>query len=234
MNPDFSTGQKENPQANPFFPQEGWNPLTGKREFRSANQAWDMYGQYRFGIAKRTFLNYVGKEKQCRPRHDLLYHIEDIEKFSMSSGWPPAPSFARLVPQGGEGGSADSTCYSEMYQMEKALTQRAIRRVKEIEVDRKEKRLIPRDLYEQSLAAAAVVASTGLEAFVYDSVREIIHVCGGSLEREEALREYMLDGVRSCLNGFSESFQYDVELESRLDEESEKEASRGDAMTEVE
>ncbi|WP_419524851.1 hypothetical protein, partial [Bilophila wadsworthia] len=139
-----------------------------------------------------------------------------------------------LAPQGERGGSADATCYGEMYQMEKALTQRAVRQAKELEVDRKLKRLIPRELYEQSLAAAAVVTSTGLEAFVYDSVREIIHLCGGTLEKEDALREYMLERVKDCLNGFSEAFEYDVELEARLDEEAEKEASRGDAQTDRE
>ena len=110
--------------------------------------------------------------------------------------------------------------------MEKALTQRAVRQAKELEVDRKLKRLIPRELYEQSLAAAAVVTSTGLEAFVY--------LCGGTLEKEDALREYMLERVKDCLNGFSEAFEYDVELEARLDEEAEKEASRGDAQTDRE
>ena len=234
MNNDFSTASESRLSGNPVFPQDGWNPLTGRREFRSANQAWDMYGQYRFGIAKRTFLNYVGKEKRCRPRPDMTYHVEDIEKFSISEGWPPAPAFARLAPQGKRGGSADATCYGEMYQMEKALTQRAVRQAKELEVDRKLKRLIPRELYEQSLAAAAVVTSTGLEAFVYDSVREIIHLCGGTLEKEDALREYMLERVKDCLNGFSEAFEYDVELEARLDEEAEKEAPRGDAQTDRE
>lgn len=164
----------------------------------------------------------------------MTYHLEDIEKFSSSEGWPPAPAFARLAPQGERGGSADATCYGEMYQMEKALTQRAVRQAKELEVDRKLKRLIPRELYEQSLAAAAVVTSTGLEAFVYDSVREIIHLCGGTLEKEDALREYMLERVKDCLNVFSEAFEYDVELEARLDEEAEKEASRGDALSDRE
>ena len=234
MNNDFSTASESRLSGNPVFPQDGWNPLTGRREFRSANQAWDMYGQYRFGIAKRTFLNYVGKEKRCRPRPDMTYHVEDIEKFSTSEGWPPAPAFARLAPQGERGGNADATCYGEMYQMEKALTQRAVRQAKELEVDRKLKRLSPRELYEQSLAAAAVVTSTGLEAFVYDSVREIIHLCGGTLEKEDALREYMLERVKDCLNGFSEAFEYDVELEARLDEEAEKEAPRGDAQTDRE
>ena len=36
--------------------------------------------------------------------------------------------------------------------------------------------------------------------------------------------------LKDCLNGFSEAFEYDVELEARLDEEAEKEASRGDAL----
>ena len=233
MNNDFSTASESRLSGNPVFPQDGWNPLTGRREFRSANQAWDMYGQYRFGIAKRTFLNYVGKEKRCRPRPDMTYHVEDIENFQYLKVGPrplPLPGSRHR----GAGGSADATCYGEMYQMEKALTQRAVRQAKELEVDRKLKRLIPRELYEQSLAAAAVVTSTGLEAFVYDSVREIIHLCGGTLEKEDALREYMLERVKDCLNGFSEAFEYDVELEARLDEEAEKEASRGDAQTDRE
>ena len=53
-------------------------------------------------------------------------------------------------------------------------------------------------------------------------------------EIEDALREYMLERVKDCLNGFSEAFEHDVELEARLDEEAEKEASRGDAQTDRE
>ena len=52
--------------------------------------------------------------------------------------------------------------------------------------------------------------------------------------RKGALREYMLERVKDCLNGFSEAFEYDVELEARLDEEAEKEAPRGDAQTDRE
>ena len=236
MNNDFSTASESRLSGNPVFPQDGWNPLTGRREFRSANQAWDMYGQYRFGIAKRTFLNYVGKEKRCRPRPDMTYHVEDIEKFSISEGWPPAPAFARLAPQGERGGNADATCYGEMYQMEKALTQRAVRQAKELEVDRKLKRLIPRELYEQSLAAAAVVTSTGLEAFVYDSVREIIHLCGGTLEKEFGRPFRSVEDALAFFRLYSRDGTVPArqELEARLDEEAEKEASHGDAQTDRE
>ena len=45
MNNDFSTASESRLSGNPVFPQDGWNPLTGRREFRSAKQAWDMYGQ---------------------------------------------------------------------------------------------------------------------------------------------------------------------------------------------
>lgn len=44
----------------------------------------------------------------------------------------------------------------------------------------------------------------------------------------------MLERVKDCLNGFSEAFEYDVELKARLDEEAEKEASLGDALSDRE
>ena len=68
----------------------------------------------------------------------------------------------------------------------------------------------------------------------FSNHRSGIHLCGGTLEKEDALREYMLERVKDCLNGFSEAFEYDVELEARLDEEAEKEASRGDALSDRE
>lgn len=84
----------------------GWCPLTGQRTFRSANQAWEIYGQYRFSVAKRTFLSWVGKDKLCAPGEDGLYHVEDIEIISKARGWPPTPSFAGGVTQGGRGETA--------------------------------------------------------------------------------------------------------------------------------
>lgn len=211
-----------------------WNPLTGPRIFKTANQAWERYGQFRFGIGQRTFLTYVGKEKECTPRDDGKYHVEDIELLSKSRGWPPSPAFmmmARLDPL--EKGKKLEDDYGALFQKEKALTQEMIRRNKELELKRREKKLIPRHLYEQQLAAAAVIVCTGAEAFVHENVREIIHLAGGSLDNEQTVREFMLSKVNAFLHGFSNVKAYEVELEEALDAEFEEEALKG-AMPEEE
>ena len=82
----------------------GWCPLTGQRVFRSALKAWEIYGQYRFSVSQRNFLTYVGKGKACPPRSDGSLYVEDIEMIAQSRAWPPASSFVRGAPTGGEGG----------------------------------------------------------------------------------------------------------------------------------
>lgn len=201
--------------------QEGWSPLTGQRVFKSALQAWDFYGQFRFGISQRTFLNYVGKKKDCTHRDDKKYYVEDIEQFSKSRGWPPSPEFMLMARTDTTEGKLEKD-YGALFQKEKALTQEMIRRGKELDLARKEKKLIPRELYEQQLAAAAVIVCTGAESFVYENVREIIQLAGGSLENEDAVREFMLSKVNKFLHGFYNVKGYEVELEQALDAEAEQ------------
>ena len=86
--------------------QKEWCPLVGQRVFKSANQAWEIYGQYRFSVSQRTFNTYVGKNKLCPPRSDGSYYVEDIEIIAESKGWAPTSSFVRGAQQGGEGEAA--------------------------------------------------------------------------------------------------------------------------------
>lgn len=191
----------------------GWCPLTGQRTFRSANQAWEIYGQYRFSVAKRTFLSWVGKDKLCAPGEDGLYHVEDIEIISKARGWPPTPSFAGGITQGGAGGNSPAEiAYAEMFQQEKALKERAIRKQEEIKLQKMTGEVMLREDYEQNLAAAALVVGTAAETWVYDSVREIIHTCGGNPAKEDELRDWLLLRVRGWLNGFAAPKEYEVDL----------------------
>ena len=72
--------------------------------------------------------------------------------------------------------------------------------------------MLPRSEYEQRLAAAAAVVGTAAETFVYDSVREIIYRCEGNPEKEDSLREYLLEEVRKWLHAFSPPADYVVEF----------------------
>lgn len=206
-----------------FEQQSGWCALTGQRTFKSANQAWEIYAQYRFSISKRNFLSYVGKGKPCLPRESGAYHVEDIELFSKFKGWPPAPAFVRGVTQGGEGGISPTEIeYGELYQKEKALKEGILREGEAIKLQKTKGELIPRRDYEQQLAAAAIVVGTSAETFVYDSVREIIHICNGDPAKEDDLREFMLHRVRGWLHAFSNQAHYQVDFFE--DENSDEEA----------
>jgi hypothetical protein len=92
------------------------------------------------------------------------------------------------------------------------LLARLDREDREIDLAKKRKELLPVREYEQRLAAAAAVIGTEAETFVYDSVREIIHLCDGKPEKEDSLREYLLGKVRAWLHAFSQSVDYQVEL----------------------
>lgn len=52
----------------------------------------------------------------------------------------------------------------------------------------------------------------GRETWVYDSVREIIHTCGGNPAKEDELRDWLLLRVRGWLNGFAAPKEYEVDL----------------------
>jgi len=200
---------------------EGWNPLLDQRVFRSANQAWEIYGQYRFDISPRTFQTFIGKEKDCPPRPDGKLYVEDIEIFATSRGWPPAPSFVVWRPLQGGGGGSDSdprNDWGAVFQREKALKAQLDREEAQIEMDKKRKALIPVKEYEQRLAAAAAIVGNEAEAFVYDNVREIIFMCAGNPEKEDSLREYLLEKVRRWLHAFSAPQEYELEY---VDEEHE-------------
>ena len=195
--------------------EKGWNPLTGPRTFRSGNAAWEGYGKYRFSISQRTFLTWVGKKKACPPRADGLCHVEDIEIFSESKGWPPAPAFVGPYSQGGEGDASEETIKAgEMRERERALRERIAREREEILLDKLKGELLPRVNFEQRLAAAAVAVSTAAESWAYDKAREVIHVCEGNAALEDTVREYLLREVRAWLNAFSVPREYLIELRS--------------------
>lgn len=201
-------------------PAAGWNPLTGKRVFKSAREAWLIYGQYRFSVSERTFYNYVGKEKDCRSRPDGSFYVEDIEIIAQSHAWAPAPLFVWGVQQGGEGGNAEkNNDQGVRLQAAKIRQAEAEAELKEGELKRKRRELIPRSEYEQRLAAAAAIVGVKVEIFAYDKVREIIHMCDGDPAKEDSLREYLLKEGRAWLHSFSRAADYDVSLVTVDDDE---------------
>jgi hypothetical protein len=193
--------------------ESGWNPLTGMREFRSAHEAWQIYGRFRFAVSQRTFLTYVGKEKSCAPGPDGKYHVGDIELFAQAQAWPPAPSFGRGFQKGGEGGSDKDSDKGARLATERIKKLELENKLTQMEVEKKAGELLPKREYEQRLAAAAAVVGIEAETFVYDSVREIIHQCEGKPEKEDSLREYLLEKVRRWLHAFAQAQSYIVELD---------------------
>lgn len=190
----------------------GWNPYTGQRVFRSARQAWMIYGKYRFSISERTFYTYVGYGKLCPPRPDTSFYVEDIEIFAQSQAWPLTSLFVRGEKKGGEGESGPDYEINEKIQIDKWRKIKADADSAEIDVRKKLGELLPRSEYEQRLAAAAAVVGTEAETFVYDNVREIIHLCGGNPDKEDSLREFLLDKVRGWLHAFSANEVYEVDF----------------------
>ena len=192
-------------------PGPGWNPLTGKRIFKSAREAWLIYGKYRFSVSPRTFYTYVGKKGDCPPRADGCFYVEDIEIIAQSRAWAPTSSFVQGVQPGGEGGSSSiNNDQGFKLQAAKIRQAEAEAELKEMELARKRRELMPRSEYEQRLAAAGAVVGTEAETFVYDKVREIIHVCEGKPEKEDSLREYLLREVRTWLHAFSRPVDYEI------------------------
>lgn len=193
----------------------GWNPITGERIFKTANAAWEKFGQYRFDVSKRNFLSFVGKGKACPPRKNGNIYVEDIDLIGVSRGWPPAPSFVGGVAKGGKGEAAskEELDYAALYQREKALKEVILRKGEEIKLQKVRGELITKTEYEQKLAAAAVVVGTSAETWAYDRVREVIHQCGGDPSREDVVREWLLCEVRAWLHAFSSPQDYVVTLE---------------------
>ena len=190
-----------------------WDPIFGQRVFRSARQAWMVYGKYRFSVSERNFYNYVGSGKACPPRADDKFYVEDIELVAKSQAWPLAFAFVRGAQKGGEGEARTEDLDLNVRIQEEKLKKLQIETESaEIDLAKKRKELLPRSEYEQRLAAAAAVVGTEAETFVYDKVREIIHVCGGEPEKEDSLREYLLKEVRTWLHAFSRAADYDVAL----------------------
>jgi hypothetical protein len=170
-------------------------------------------GKFRYAISERTFYNYVGIGKACPPRDDGRFYLQDIELIAQASAWGRPPSFVRREQEGGEGeAGAESLELSYQVQDEKLKILRINRESAEMDLAKKRKELLPRTEYEQRLAAAAAVVGVEAENFVYDKVREIIHLCGGTPEKEDTLREWMLTEVRAWLHSFSRAADYDVNL----------------------
>jgi hypothetical protein len=196
-----------------------WCPLTGKRVFKSAREAWIIYGQFRFAVSERTFYNYVGKKKVCGPRQEGAFHVEDIEQIARVQAWPPTPSFVRpSVIAGGRGETETNKDTGEEIQRLKAENMRMENEFTRIKLEKELGKLIEKNLHEQLLAAGAAIVGIEAEIFVYDNVREIIHLCEGKPEKEDFLREYLLSKVRIWLNAFSQAKEYIVELEEGSDE----------------
>jgi hypothetical protein len=192
----------------------GWNPLTGKRVFKSAHEAWQIYGQYRFAVSARTFQTYVGKHKACAPRPDGKLYVEDIEMLAKAEAWAPAPSFVWGAQKGGEGEvSKEELEIGAKMQLEKLKGMEMDNEERRIKLGKELRELLPVKEYEQRLAAAAAIVGTEAETFVYDNVREIIHLCDGKPEKENSLREYLLGKVKVWLNAFSRSVDYEVTFE---------------------
>lgn len=190
-----------------------WDPIFGQRVFRSARQAWMIYGKYRFSVSERNFYNYVGSGKACPPREDDKFYVEDIELVAKAQAWPLAFAFVRGAQKGGEGeGRTEDLDLNIRIQEEKLKKLQIETESAEIDLAKKRKELLPRSEYEQRLAAAAAVVGIEAETFVYDKVREIIHVCSGEPEKENSLREYLLKEVRTWLHSFSRAADYDVAL----------------------
>lgn len=182
----------------------------GGQTWETPGAAWTDFAQHKWAISRRTFYNYVGTRKDCRPRRDGLYHADDIVKFATAAGWPPRVSVG-VVPQGGEGGTAAKDVGITL--LEQRLRRECIRGdLEELELRKKRGELVSRGEMERMMAAGVAVLESEILNWIHSEALKIISLVDGNPKHEAALIDLLRERSRVFLNGFAVDRAYEVEV----------------------
>lgn len=191
----------------------------GGQTWATTGAAWTDFAQHKWAISRRTFYNYVGTRRDCRPRRDGLYHADDIVKIATAAGWPPRVS-AGAVPQGGEGGATAKDVGLTL--LEQRLRRERIRGdLEELELRKKRGELVSRGEMERMMSAGVAVLESELLNWIHSEALEIISLVDGNPKHEALLIDMLRERSRVFLNGFAVDRAYEVEV---IDEEAEADA----------
>ena len=194
----------------------------GGQTWATTGAAWTDFAQHKWAISRRTFYNYVGTRRDCRPRRDGLYHADDIVKIATAAGWPPRVS-AGAVPQGGEGGATAKDVGLTL--LEQRLRRERIRGdLEELELRKKRGELVSRGEMERMMSAGVAVLESELLNWIHSEALEIISLVDGNPKHEALLIDMLRERSRVFLNGFAVDRAYEVEV---LDEEADAGAAGG-------
>ena len=194
----------------------------GGQTWATTGAAWTDFAQHKWAISRRTFYNYVGTRRDCRPRRDGLYHADDIVKIATATGWPPRVS-AGAVPQGGEGGATAKDVGLTL--LEQRLRRERIRGdLEELELRKKRGELVSRGEMERMMSAGVAVLESELLNWIHSEALEIISLVDGNPKHEALLIDMLRERSRVFLNGFALDRAYEVEV---IDEEADSGAAGG-------
>ncbi|AAS96659.1 hypothetical protein [Nitratidesulfovibrio vulgaris] len=194
----------------------------GGQTWATTGAAWTDFAQHKWAISRRTFYNYVGTRRDCRPRRDGLYHADDIVKIATAAGWPPRVS-AGAVPQGGEGGATAKDVGLTL--LEQRLRRERIRGdLEELELRKKRGELVSRGEMERMMSAGVAVLESELLNWIHSEALEIISLVDGNPKHEALLIDMLRERSRVFLNGFALDRAYEVEV---IDEEADAGAADG-------
>lgn len=194
----------------------------GGQTWATTGAAWTDFAQHKWAISRRTFYNYVGTRRDCRPRRDGLYHADDIVKIATAAGWPPRVS-AGAVPQGGEGGATAKDVGLTL--LEQRLRRERIRGdLEELELRKKRGELVSRGEMERMMSAGVAVLESELLNWIHSEALEIISLVDGNPKHEALLIDMLRERSRVFLNGFAVDRAYEVEV---IDEEADAGAAGG-------
>lgn len=182
----------------------------GGQAWATTGAAWTDFAQHKWAISRRTFYNYVGTRRDCRPRRDGLYHADDIVKIATAAGWPPRVSVG-AVPQGGEGGTAAKDVGITL--LEQRLRRECIRGdLEELELRKKRGELVSRGEMERMMAAGVAVLESEILNWIHSEALKIISLVDGNPKHEAALIDLLRERSRVFLNGFAVDRAYEVEV----------------------
>lgn len=178
--------------------------------YTSINQAWEQFGKVQWQISRRTFFNYVGKNKQVPPLNGKYYE-DDISELALQLGWVPIGKATDADQPDEEGLTGDS---AKRFQEAKAKDKEFEAELKRLKLEKELGKLIDRDNVEMIMAGKTAVLDTGLRQLFLMKARDLIFAVGGNAEREDAFIEMVNDELDALFSEFARIDEITVEFSS--------------------
>lgn len=178
--------------------------------YNSINQAWVQFGQEGWQISRRTFFNYVGKDKQVKPIGGKYYE-SDISELAQQLGWVPIGKKVEAEQPDEEGLTGDA---AKRFQEAKAKDKEYEAELRRLKLEQTQGKLIDRESVEMLMAGKTSVLDTGLRQLFLMKGRELIHAVEGNPEHEDAFIQLLNDELDELLSEFARTDEITMEFVS--------------------